>query len=233
MNQSLNSDVLGGIDAGAYTFVYGRHSQSPEVQVPNNGFYSHYKQEEDATKLATRYVGVRPDNEKYYKWILGEEPLLLVVDLFATNSTVEGAYLKTINLKELMDGDDSWRDATMKITSIDSTSFKATADVETPWEAYLVDRTKVPTVATSSSTINGYEITDANRYFSLSMGTTTSGWLQNYRTNIYDNEDLYDQAHGWNNGDFNPDYFMDINSDTCSGPSGKCTGDLEYTYDSS
>ena len=232
MNQSLNSDVLGGIDAGAYTFVYGRHSQSPEVQVPNNGFYSHYKQEEDATKLATRYVGVRPDNEKYYKWILGEEPLLLVVDLFATNSTVEGAYLKTINLKELMDGDDSWRDATMKITSIDSTSFKATADVETPWEAYLVDRTKVPTVATSSSTINGYEITDANRYFSLSMGTTTSGWLQNYRTNIYDNEDLYDQAHGWNNGDFNPDYFMDINSDTCTGTSGKCTGDLEYKYDS-
>ena len=232
MNQSLNSDVLGGIDAGAYTFVYGRHSQSPDVQVPNNGFYSHYKQEEDATKLATRYVGVRPDNEKYYKWILGEEPLLLVVDLFATNSTVEGAYLKTINLKELMDGDNSWRDATMKITSIDSTSFKATADVETPWEAYLVDKTKVPTVATSSSTINGYEITDANRYFSLSMGTTTSGWLQNYRTNIYDNEDLYDQAHGWNNGDFNPDYFMDINSDTCSGPSGKCTGDLEYTYDS-
>ena len=210
MNQSLSTDTLNGIDPSAFTFVYGQHSQAPNVQIVTNGFYSHYKQDEDETKLESRYVGVIPENENYYKWIIGEEPLDLTVDLFATNSTVEGAYLKTIELSELMDGDDSWRDAQMTILSIDTTGFKATVDTETPWEAYLIDRTKVPAVAEGSKTINGFDVTDANRYFSLSMGTTTSGWLQNYRTNIFDNEDQFDEEHGWNSGDFNPEYFMDI-----------------------
>lgn len=233
-----NVQMLSG---NAYSFVYGKHNRDelipgyiendPEkeqaqnehdydIQVHNNGFYSHYKDETDDTKMKIAYVPVKPIDQKYYKWVLGEEPLDIKVELQATKASVDSAQSAIISLAELKESVNGamkdWADAKVTILDVDTSGFKASSNVKTPWDAYLVDRTQIPTVANGSTTINGYTVTDANRYFALSMGTSTSGWLDNYRTNIYD-----------------PNMSLSPGDNFCSENSvGECVGSEEYTYDS-
>ena len=214
------SEANSVLPSSAYTFVYGHHDYPHEEQIVSNGFYSHYKNEEDENVMDVKYVDVTPyDGTTYYKWILGEEPLDINVSLQATKSTVEGAHVETINLDELKELSGGslvdWRDATMEILSVDTTSFGANSEVKVPWDTMLVDKTQIPTVAEGSVTIGDYEVTDANRYFALSVGTTTSGWLNNYKTNIYDNGSALDQSRNF-----------------CLESGGDCTGNNVYQYDS-
>ncbi len=211
-----NISNVSGLGDRAYTFVYGKddYKEDPTYQIKNHGFYSHYKDDEDDTKLAVKFVDVTPLGVNYYKWILGKEPLEIKVSLQATKSTVEGAHVQTIDLEELKQEVGGrmvdWHDATVNILDVDTTTF-----IGQKWDAYLVDKTQIPTVATGSANIDGLEVTDANRYFALSMGTSTSGWLNNYKTNIYDQGSMPAGATNY-----------------CTGSTGQCTGDYEYTYDS-
>jgi len=244
-DSSLNSGAsLSGIQmlsGNAYSFVYGKHNRDEllegyvegdesweqrqnehdyNLQISNNGFYSHYKDEEDETKMKVAYVPMKPFDQKYYKWVLGEEPLDIKVELQAAKASVDSAQSAVISLaelKEMVNGSmKDWADAKMTITDVDTSGFKAATNVKTPWDAYLVDRTRIPTVANGSTTINGFNVTDANRYFALSMGTSSSGWLDNYKTNIYD-----------------PGMSLNPGDNFCSEESvGECIGSQEYTYDS-
>ncbi|MDE5889017.1 MAG: hypothetical protein K2H20_03255, partial [Bacilli bacterium] len=63
-------------------------------------------------------------------------------------------------------------------------------------------------------------IVDANQYFALSMGTSSSGWLDNYKTNFYNKGE---SLEGTKN-------FCTVSS---AETGGDCVGDNLYVYDSS
>ena len=200
----------------AYTYVYGKHELDPEEQIEKHGFYTNYV--EDGV-INVDYVGVTPDNADYYKWTIGVAPAKIVVDLQATKYSVEGAANATIDLAELkeklQDGTPSnieWHDATMKINKINTNQFGAKgSDVTRNWDTYLVDRTQISPVNNNDN--NGDGVIDANNYFALSMGTTTNGWLDNYKTNFFSDTNGIES-------------FCDVSS------SGGCTGSEKYWYDS-
>ncbi len=201
----------------AYTFVYGEHSQAATEQIKNNGFYTHYLHPETGN-MYIDYVGVTPLNADYYKWVIGDEPAIINVDIEATKYSVEGAVNQTISLEELREivngQSQEWRDAKMTIQSVDTSKFRVTSDVQKDYDTYLVDRSEIKTINTDD--LNGDGIVDANNYFALSMGTTSSGWLDNYKTDFYDT----DAGAGFG-------------TDFCSITSaGDCIGSEIYTYDS-
>lgn len=215
----VSSSVINQLAKTDYTFVYGKHDDEPENQMKTNGYYSHYV--DDSGRLTYDYVGVTPTNTTYYKWVLGEESAEIVVDLQATRYSVEGAVNATINLEELIKqgASEEWHDAILSITNVDTSGFAAKSPyVKTPYETYLVDKTEIPfynledTKGGAGSTGDG--IVDANQLFALSMGTASTGWINNYKTNFYDK----------NYGSY--DDFCDINDN------GDCVGDNIYIYDS-
>ncbi len=231
-NGSTYDSVKSGIIAdSAYTFVYGLNdlSLTMDKEIKTDGFYTSIVQNEvegesnHGKKLVYDYVGVTPANEYtlYYKWVLGYEPVEIIVDLIADKYSESGAVNALISLEELRetitnaDGSTTsqeWRDAILTIQSVDTTNFGATtADATRAFDGLLVDKADIPTVNTDDKNNDG--VVDANNYFALSMGTTSTGWLDNYKTNFYDN-----------------DYAIDNNF--CSVATGNCNGNQIYQYDS-
>lgn len=215
----VSSDVINQLSKSDYTFVYGKHDSEPDTQIKTNGYYSHYVDESGT--LSLDYVGVTPTNTTYYKWVLGEESAEIVVDLQATRYSVEGAVNATINLEELIrqGASEEWHDAVLNITNVDTSGFAARVPyVKAPYETYLVDKTEIPffnlddNVGGVGDTGDG--IIDSNQLFALTMGTSSTGWINNYKTNFYDkNYGTYDD-------------FCDVNDN------GDCVGDSIYIYDS-
>ncbi len=206
-----------------YTFVYGKHDYAPDTQVPTHGFYSHFETEEKDS-MYPGFVGVTPVNATYYKWVLGKDVDIINVALQATKASVKSAQAVTItleSLKEALNGNEEelvdWHDAVMKINSIDTSQFAVkSADVKDVWDVKLVDKSRIPVVNTDvSTTTNGtHTVSDANKYFALSMGTTsTAGWMERYTTNFY------------SKGNILGDDFCELSEDGC-------VLDQEYTYDS-
>ena len=201
----------------AYTYVYGKHELAPATQIKTHGFYTHYVDEDN--KIKVDYVGVTPDNADYYKWTIGIAPAKIVVDLQATRYSVEGAANVTIDLAELKeklaDGtvtNTQWHDAKMTINKINTNQFGANgSDVTQNWDTYLVDKTQISPVNNNDNNNDG--VIDANNYFALSMGTTTNGWLDNYKTNFYSDPTGIDSI-------------CEVSS------SGGCLGSKYYFYDS-
>ncbi len=227
LTNHANVSTLNKFD-DSYSFVYGMHEDVYSTQIKTNGFYSHFLDEDNTNIINVDYVGVTPLNATYYKWILGKEKLQIRLTLQATKSTAKGAQLATIDLDELKDVIDDeghtqdWRDATMTINYVDTSQFKASSGVKGTWDAELVDKTQIKAVNEDTMTVHSQEygnttVSEANKYFALSMGTTTSGWLDNYKTNFYDLGKA-PSASG------------------CSPEEGEvkgeCTGDMEYQYDS-
>ena len=228
-----DSSVTGSISKERYTFVYGLNltNYTMEEQVKTHGFYTNVvdSNDEDAeavdgSTLKYDYVGVTPANETtlYYKWLIGVEPLEIIVDLIADKYSESGAVNALISKEELQeiitnpDGSETkqeWRDAILTIESVDTTTFGATsADATTAFDGLLVDKSEIPTINTDDKNNDG--VVDANNYFALSMGTTSSGWLDNYKTNFYDQ-----------------DYILNEDS-FCNAGTGNCTGNQIYLYDS-
>lgn len=213
----------------SYSFVYGLHEDNYDTQIKTNGFYSHFLDEDEGEEnlINIDYVGVTPLNATYYKWILGKEKLQIRLTLQATKSTAKGAQLATIDLDELKDVIDEeghtqdWSDATMKINYVDTSQFKASSGVKATWDVELIDKTRIPVVAENNMTLHDDEygdisVSEANKYFALSMGTTTSGWLDNYKTNFYDSGAAPTRSFCSEEASAN----------------GECTGDESYVYDS-
>lgn len=202
----------------AYTFVYGKHSQEPATQIKTNGFYTNYVDEE-TNAMYVDYVGVTPLNADYYKWVIGDEPAVINVDIEATKQSVEGAVNQTISLEELREvvngQSQEWRDAKMTIKSVDTSKFYTDEpDVYDGYDTFLVDKSEIKTINTDDTNDDG--IVDANNFFALTMGTTSTGWLDNYKTNFYDT----DEGAGFG-------------TDFCSVVSaGDCIGNDIYIYDS-
>ncbi len=231
-NGSTYDSVKSGVISDtAYTFVYGLNDRdlTMDKEIKTDGFYTSIVQNEvdgetnHGKRLVYDYVGVTPANETtlYYKWVLGYEPVEIIVDLIADKYSESGAVNALISLEELRetitnaDGStvsQEWRDAILTIQSVDTTNFGATtADATRAFDGLLVDKADIPTVNTDDKNNDG--VVDANNYFALSMGTTSTGWLDNYKTNFYDN-----------------DYVIDNNF--CDAATGNCNGNQIYTYDS-
>lgn len=215
-NSDYDSSVTGIIPEQAYTFVYGLHEFPAETQIRTNGYYTNVLDEE-TNKINVEYVPVTPLDAPYYKWVIGEEPTDLVVDLEADKYSENGTTNKIIaldDLREIIDGKSyEWRDAVMTIKSVDTSNFGATAaDATQAFDGVLVDKSEVLTINTND--LNGDGVVDANNYFALSMGTTSSGWMDNYKTNFYDAD------------------YADVDLNFCSEGNGDCTLDSKYTYDS-
>ena len=242
-NGSVYSEAkTGSIVDTAYTFVYGLNlpNYTMKQQVVQHGFYTNVVEGEedevlgggsesdggsdDGKTLKYQYVGVTPANETtlYYKWVIGVEPVEIIVDLVADKYSESGAVNALISLDELKetiinaDGSSTkqeWRDAIMTIESVDTTSFGATAaDATKAFDGILVDKSEIPTINTEDKNNDG--VVDANNYFALSMGTTSTGWLNDYKTNFYDK-----------------DYEL-TGDNFCSTATGNCTGNQIYLYDS-
>lgn len=217
-NDAVSADVYNQISSDAYTFVYGKHDYEPDEQIKTNGYYTNYYDEETG-KINVDYVGVTPTNALYYKWVIGKELTEINVDLQATRYSVDGAVNKTITLEELremIDGQSyEWRDATMQINNIDTSDFQARSNyVVTPYDIKLIDKSQIKSYNLNDEDGNG--VVDANQNFALSMGTTSSGWMNNYKTNFYDNGNS--QGYG--------DNFCNVDAN------GDCVGDNIYLYDS-
>ncbi len=233
----------GSISSSEYTFVYGLNltNYTMAEQVKTHGFYTNVIVEDedestedsedsseeasqDGKQLVYQYVGVTPANETtlYYKWLIGVEPVEIVVDLIADKYSESGAVNALITKEELKEAitnadgtvtQQEWRDAIMTIQSVNTTGFGATSsDATKAFDGILVDKSEIPTINTADK--NGDGVVDANNYFALSMGTTSSGWLDNYKTNFYDK-----------------DYAIDEES-FCNTAGGNCTGNQIYLYDS-
>ncbi len=220
---TVSNDIKNDVSSLAYTFVYGKHEQEPEIQIVTNGFYTNslvYDEETEEEKIIVDYVGVTPLNSTYYKWVIGDEPTDIVVDLEATKYSVEGAVNETITLnelKELVGGQMvEWHDAILTIKAVDTSSFGVTeADATVAYGTYLVDKSQIKVVNVDDERkTEGTSVVDANQLFGLSMGTTSSGWLDKYKTNFY------------STGESVGDNFCVENSN------GECTGDSVYLYDS-
>lgn len=236
---TYDSELTGSFETSDYTFVYGLHADDPdmndeeeaEYQIKNNGFYTHVQgvdTAEDGTEtknntITVEYVGVTPLDTTYYKWVIGEEPAEIIVNLIADKYSESGTVNALITLDELKevleDGTkQEWRDAVLTIKSVETDSFGAVKGTDSTEniKGYLVDKSKVPTINTNDGDdiVDPDGIIDSNQYFALSMGTTSSGWLDNYKTNFYDEEFV-------------------IGDDFCDGDApGGCTGDQIYLYDS-
>lgn len=236
---TYNPNITGSFENSDYTFVYGLHPDDPdkndeeeaEYQIKNNGFYTHVQGIDTApdgteTKnntITIEYVGVTPLDTTYYKWVIGEEPAEIIVDLIADKYSESGTVNALITLDELKDvledgTKQEWRDAVLTIKSVETDSFGVVKGSESTEniKGYLVDKSRVPTINTNDGDdiVDPDGIIDANQYFALSMGTTSAGWLDNYKTNFYDEEFV-------------------IGEDFCAEDApGGCTGDQIYLYDS-
>ena len=236
---TYDSEVTGSFENSDYTFVYGLHADDPdmnndeeaEYQIKNNGFYTHVQGTDTSTDgtevknntITVEYVGVTPLDTTYYKWVIGEEPAEIIVDLIADKYSESGTVNALITLDELKDvledgTKQEWRDAVLTITSVETDEFGAVKGVDATEniKGYLVDKSLVPTINTNDgdNIVSSDGIIDSNQYFALSMGTTSTGWLNNYKTNFYDEEFV-------------------VGSDFCDDDSaGGCTGDQIYLYDS-
>lgn len=208
--------LSGSVSELAYTYVYGINysSQSEEEQIKTNGFYTNVLGE-DGKKIKYQYVGVTPADATYYKWVLGDEPIEIKVDLIADKYSESGTVNKNIPIADIlsslgMEDAEEWADATLDIKSVDTTTFAYSSGSDS-YQGYLIDKSDILSVNTNDA--NGDGVVDANNYFALSMGTTTSGWLDNYKTNFY-------SENGADAVDF------------CTGATGDCTNDSKYRYDS-
>lgn len=212
---NYDSDVTGSISDSAYTYVYGINysSQTEDEQIRTNGFYTNTLDDEKQ-KVSYSYVGVTPKDAPYYKWVIGVEPIEIIVDLVADKYSESGTVNKNISIVDLLSAKDindatEWSDAKMYVTSVSTEAFGFSSGKEF-YKAYLVDKSEVPTVNLETGEDN---VSDANQYFALSMGTTTAGWLDNYKTNFY--------------SDYGIDgSFCDDEGD------GSCTNNQVYMYDS-
>lgn len=212
---SYNSDVTGSISDTAYTYVYGINysSQTEDEQIRTNGFYTNTLDGEKQ-KVSYSYVGVTPKDAPYYKWVIGVEPIEIVVDLIADKYSESGTVNKNISIADLLttkniDNATEWSDAKMYVTSVSTEAFGFSSGSNS-YKAYLVDKSEVPTVNLETGKDG---VSDANQYFALSMGTTTAGWLDNYKTNFY-------SEYGIDGS------FCDDEGD------GSCTNNQVYMYDS-
>ncbi len=209
-----DSDVSGVISDKAYTYVYGINytNQTEDEQIKTNGFYTNILNKDGMT-ISYDYIGVTPKDAPYYKWVIGDEPIEIVVDLVADKYSESGTVNKNIPIADLLNSLDvenatEWSDAKMYISSVDTTAFGYSSGTDS-YDAYLVDKSKIPTV---NLDVGEDGVSDANQYFALSMGTTAAGWLDNYKTNFYS------------------DYRIDGNF--CNENTGSCTNDQIYSYDS-
>ncbi len=208
-------NISGAISDLVYTYVYGINysAQTEEEQIKTNGFYTNVL-EEDGVTVNYQYVGVTPKDATYYKWVLGDEPIEINVDLIADKYSESGTVNKNIPIATILstlgaEKAEEWADATLEVYTVDTTAFYYSSG-NTYYKGYLVDKSEVPTINTADENNDG--VIDANNYFALSMGTTTAGWLDNYKTNFYSDSSVED--------------------DFCGTDTGSCTNDNLYYYDS-
>ncbi len=223
-NQPITEEVYNEISLSAYTYVYGKKDAEPEVQVTNNGFYTNFTRYDSnisGYRAYLDYVDVTPKNGyTFYKWEIGDKPSVMEVDLIADRYSVYGAKNATINLDELKETleneqKQSWRDARVNILDIDTSEFGAyKPEVKKEYNTYLIDKSKINSY---NFNVGDDGIVDANQYFALSMGTSSSGWLDNYKTNFYNKGESLEGT----------DNFCSV------GSGGDCVGDSYYFYDSS
>ncbi len=180
-----------------FTYVYGSSSTdagAPLTYVEEggirkttiDGFYTNYVDPE-TKEFSTDYVGVTPKTENYYKWIIGKEVLEISVDLKASKYSMEASKNVKIEFEELFTEDGSSNgDVVFNIKSVKTSEFgQSITNSNTAFTASLINKADIPKIA---ETFGENGVTDANRKFAITMGTSSTGWKNNYSTNIYTSE---------------------------------------------
>lgn len=220
-----------------YTYVFGARNtkQSYQEQIKTNGFYTNVSigdSNGEEYVIRQKYVDVTPKNDttNYYEWRIGDVPPEIDVPLIASRYSVKGVSSASLSIDALRekigDEDLEWRDATMEIFEVKTDDFKAESpNVKEAYDLYLVDKSEIGTYNLDNKDENsekpGNSVIDANQYFALSLGTTSTGWLDNYNTSIYN--------EGYTKLDGNDIY----GDDFCTiGDGGDCVGNNLYLYDS-
>lgn len=217
-DRDIVADTLYGEGAmETYTYVFGKHDADVDaMRENNNGFFTNYYMEESG-KISTNYIDPVPKNAAYYRWEIGEMNPYIQVEMEANQYSLRTAVNTAVDLTSVLcTGDESmcsnvsesyWKDAKLEIKDVKTDNFR-TEDNSTVGK--LVDRSEISAI---NNNTNGHD--GPNNLFALSMGTTMSGWLDNYRTNFYSN-----------------DSFAQTQPNHCVGVK-NCTGDATYGLDSS
>lgn len=212
-----NRSIIGGTNVGGkvaihdyYSYVFGKHDADVETQKVTNGFFTNIY-DADTGIVSVDYITPTPDNAAYYRWNIGNNVVSLNVNIEANKYSQRTAVNANLSLEEIMEQLDDgtvgyWSNAKLKILDVETNNLQAFGDNHR--KADLVNRTDIPVVNPNGESA-------ANRQFALAMGTTSTGWMANYRTEFYSS-----------------DSGLKDNSDACIG-NGLCAGDNEYTFDSS
>lgn len=212
-----NRDITGGTNVSGmvaihdyYSYVFGKHDADVETQKVTNGFFTNIYDGETGI-VSVDYITPTPDNAAYYRWNIGNNVVSLNVNIEANKYSQRTAVNANLSLEEIMEQLDDgtvgyWSNAKLKILDVETNNLQAFGDNHR--KADLVNRTDIPVVNSNGDSA-------ANRQFALAMGTTSTGWMANYRTEFYSS-----------------DSGLKDNSDVCVG-NGLCAGDNEYTFDSS
>lgn len=187
-----------------YTYVYGA-SRQPEIdwtqQIKEDGYYTHKL--DDSNKIKFEYVSVTPKLEtSYYRWVIGKPPAKITVDLKANKYSNSSTASAAVNLSELvafsLDENSeiteedlesyNWKDVRMEILDVNTEEFAASGMESTvEFDGILKDSAQIPVVSTTYEDYDGVQVTHANMHFGLVMSAGSSGWKDNFETDILDN----------------------------------------------
>ena len=185
-----------------FTYVYGSSylkgengaQTSSRINITEDGFYTNYA-EENTREFSTDYVGVTPEEENYYEWVIGNRSLEIEVHLEASKYSMKSYQDVSIRLDNLL----GWKNAVITLDSVNTAEFGGAnieniASTVTPFQTELISKTNVPVINEGTDPISG--VTNANRVFGLTMGTTTDGWLANYSTDFTGSAGMGDTITG-------------------------------------
>ncbi len=182
-----------------FTYVYGSSYEKyldeagkrQRINTHVDGFYSNYV-DEDTRELSTDYVGVTPEDQNYYEWVIGNRSLEIEVYLEASKYSMNSYQDVSIRLEQLS----GWKDAVIEIRNVSTSGFGGNniGNSTTLFTTELVPKTDIPVINENVDPITG--VTNANRVFGLTMGTTTDGWLSNYSTDILGSAGVNDRYTG-------------------------------------
>lgn len=188
-----------------YTYVYGASRQNENVawteQIKEDGYYTHKL--DDSNKITFEYVSVTPKlDTSYYRWVIGKPPAKIVVDLKANKYSNSSTASAVVNLSELvafsLDENSeiteedletyNWKDVRMEVLDVDTENFAASGMESTvEFDGILKDSAQIPVVSTTYEDYDGVKVTHANMHFGLVMSAGSSGWKDNFETDILDN----------------------------------------------
>ena len=183
-----------------FTYVYGSKylrgdngaQTSNYINIHEDGFYSNYV-DADTRELTTDYVGVTEGNN-YYEWVIGNRSLEIEVYLEASKYSMKSYQDVSIRLSQLS----GWKDAVIEIRDVSTSEFGGNniGNSNTTFITELVPKTDIPIINEGTDPVS--HVTNANRVFGLTMGTTTDGWLSNYSTDILGSAGTGDEFNGDN-----------------------------------